>query len=431
MNSVWHENTAKPKFPTLQGNEKCDVLIIGGGITGILTAHMLSSHGIDCIIAEADEICSGVTKNTTAKITVQHGLFCAKMIKSSGIEKTKQYLDANQRALTRYFEMCENIDCDFKEKDSFVYSLIDENKLKNEINALKSIGYNVEFQKNLPLPFITQGAVVFKHQAEFNPLKFLYHIADGLKIYEHTVIRGLKGNIASTYYGEIRANKIICATHFPFINKHGLYPLKMYQNRSYVIALKNAADVGGMYIDESKVGLSFRNYGDLLLLGGGSHRTGKNGGNWAELRMAAQKYYPDSKEESFWATQDCMTLDDISYIGKYSKNTQDFYVATGFNKWGMTSAMAAAEILCDEITGKKNPCAAVFNPSRSIFKPQLAVNMFQAVTGLVNFSRKRCPHLGCALKWNKAEHTWDCPCHGSRFTESGELIDNPATGNLK
>ena len=125
------------------------------------------------------------------------------------------------------------------------------------------------------------------------------------------------------------------------------------------------------------------------------------------------------------------TLDGVPYIGPYSAGTEGLYVATGFNKWGMTSSMAAAMILCDLVQGRPNPYAPVFSPSRTVLRPQLAVNAFEAVTGLLTPTARRCPHLGCALKWNPAEHTWDCPCHGSRFTREGRLIDNPATGDLK
>ena len=118
-------------------------------------------------------------------------------------------------------------------------------------------------------------------------------------------------------------------------------------------------------------------------------------------------------------------------IGNYSKNTPDLYVAAGFNKWGMTSSMAAARILTDLITGKENSYAEVFSPSRSMLHPQLAVNAAEAAVNLLTISKKRCPHMGCALKWNPAERSWDCPCHGSRFNRDGILIDNPATGNLK
>ena len=185
-----------------------------------------------------------------------------------------------------------------------------------------------------------------------------------------------------------------------------------------------------MYLDGQKNGLSFRNYGSDLLLGGGGHRTGKPGGGWEALSAAAKEYYPQAKITRRWAAQDCMSLDGMPYIGPYSARTPGLYVATGFNKWGMTSSMVAARVLTDLITGKDSEYASLFSPSRSILRPQLAVNAWEATTNLLTFSKKRCPHLGCALKWNPQERTWDCPCHGSRFSEDGQLIDNPATGDL-
>ena len=159
-------------------------------------------------------------------------------------------------------------------------------------------------------------------------------IVKDLNIYEHTQVRELIGTTAVTDHGRIHAKKIIVTTHFPFLNKHGSYFLKLYQHRSYVIALKNAPDVDGMYLDEAQTGMSFRNYKDLLLIGGGAHRTGKKGGGWQTLRDFARRHYPQAEEQYHWAAQDCMSLDGVPYIGLYSASTTDLYVATGFNKWG-------------------------------------------------------------------------------------------------
>ena len=201
-----------------------------------------------------------------------------------------------------------------------------------------------------------------------------------------------------------------------------------------MLALQNAMQLEGMYLGIDKAsGWSLRNAGELLLFGGANHRTGenRNGGKYRQLREKSQELWPDSREIAHWSAQDCMTLDGVPYIGNFSENTPHWYVATGFQKWGMTSSMVSAMILTDLVQGKKNPYEEVFSPSRSILHPQLAVNGFEAMVSLLTPTTKRCPHLGCALKWNPVEHTWDCPCHGSRFTEAGKLIDNPATGNLK
>lgn len=431
MESLWQRTADLPSFDRLDKDVSTDVLIIGGGMAGILCAYMLQNCGVDYMLVEADEICGGVTKNTTAKITSQHGLIYSRLISEFGTEKARLYLEANEKALEKYRELCRNIDCDFEDKDAFVYSADDRVKLYDEVKALGKLGYKAVLENDLTLPFKAEGAVKFNNQAQFNPLKFISTISKELNIREHTTVRELVGTTALTDSGRINAKKIIVTTHFPFLNKHGSYFLKMYQHRSYVIALENAPDVSGMYIDEAKTGMSFRNYKNLLLIGGGSHRTGKKGGNWRELRDFAKRYYPGATEKYFWATQDCITLDGVPYIGRYSGRTDGLYVATGFNKWGMTSSMVSAMILCDLVRGKENRYSGVFSPSRTILRPQLAANAAEAIVNLLTPTVRRCPHLGCALKWNPDERTWDCPCHGSRFEENGKLIDNPATGDLK
>ena len=431
MEPLWQKTAELPRFDTLNQDLKTDVLIIGGGIAGLLCAYSLKQAGVHCVLVEARRICGGITKNTTAKITFQHGLIYDKLIRTFGLTAAKLYLQANQSALEQYAGLCRTIDCDFQRRDSYVYSVDNVKKLERELTALDKIGCGAEFVEQLPLPIPVAGAVRIEHQAQFNPLKFLSAISKNLSIYENSEILELRPDGAVTARGVVSADKIIVATHFPFLNKHGSYYLKLYQHRSYVLGLKNGPDVNGMYLDENEKGLSFRNAEGFLLIGGSSHRTGKKGGGWQELEDFSQRCYPDSPVAYRWATQDCMSLDGIPYIGRYSAKTPNLYVATGFNKWGMTSAMAAASLLTDLVLGRDNPYIDLFSPSRSILRPQLAVNSFEAVVNLMTPTKPRCPHLGCALKYNPAEHSWDCPCHGSRFTSDGKLIDNPSTGDIK
>ena len=429
MESIWTRTAEPPRFEPFSGDVRTDVLVIGGGITGILCAHMLTAAGIDCILAEAGRICGGITKNTTAKITSQHNLIYSKLIKEQGIEKARLYLRANQEALGEYKRLCARIDCNFAERDAYVYSRTDPKKIVAELKALELIGesgISAEFASGLPLPFKVAGAVKFGHQAEFHPLKFAYALAGGLKIYENTRILRLTPDGALAENGRIIADNTIIATHFPLPRWDGAYFLKMYQHRSYVLALKNAQQVNGMYIDEAKDGLSFRDYNDLLLIGGGSHRTEKQGGGWKELSDFAAAHYPGASEVCRWATQDCMTLDGMPYIGLLSRRSKHIYTACGYNKWGMTSAMAAAMLLRDLICGRENPYAGLFSPSRSIWRPQLALNAASALAGLLTPTVPRCGHMGCALKYNSQEHSWDCSCHGSRYDSDGRLIDDPA-----
>ena len=427
--SVWTKNIDIPSLNSLEGDKKCDVLIIGGGMAGILCAYFLQKEGVDYILVEGNTVASGITENTTAKITSQHSLIYDNLINSFGKEYAKMYLMANEGALKEYEKLSKDFDCHFKKLPAYTYTIRDTAKIEREVRAVNSLGFKASFKSNLNLPFKTKGAIEFSGQAQFNPLLFIKNILKELNIYENTFIRDITPDGAVADNGKIKAEKIIVATHFPFINKHGGYFIKLYQERSYVSAYENAPMLDGMYVDENKKGLSFRNYENLLFIGGGDHRTGKDSLAWEGLHCVAKKYYPHAILKYEWAAQDCMSLDGVPYIGQYSKNTPNLYVAAGFNKWGMSSSMVAAKILCDEIMGRKNECAPIFFPQRSVLKPQLFINGFESLFNLVNPKTKRCPHLGCALKWNKNEHTWDCPCHGSRFEEDGTLIDNPSTGN--
>ncbi len=431
MNSIWSATAKNEGFPSLSGDMKTDVVIVGGGMAGLMCLKELTDRGVDCVLLEAKSIGSGITKNTTAKITLQHGLIYDKLIKTYGLEKAYQYLSANRRGLEKIRKLAEEFPCHFEEKDAFIYTADNVRKIEKEITAYDKLGASAEFVSDIPLPVECAGAVKVSAQAQFHPLEFMFALAKGLKIYESTKVVEFLPRKVRCSEGSVSAEKIIVATHFPAINKHGGYSLKLYQHRSYVLALENGPDVNGMYLEDGEDGLSFRNYENCLLVGGGDHRTGKKGGAFRVLEDFCGINFPASPVRFRFATQDCISLDGIPYIGRYSDGADDIYVATGFNKWGMTASAAASDILADMVTGVRNNCAQVFRPDRSVLHPKLFSNIFHSVAGLLTPTAPRCPHLGCALKYNKEEHSWDCPCHGSRFTESGELIDNPATDDLK
>lgn len=431
MLSLWSAESHFKDFPTLDGDKKTDVLVIGGGIAGILCAYKLKQRGVRCILLEADKICRGVTPNTTAKITSQHGFVYYKLIKNFGEEKARMYLEANEKAIDEYRQLSEKIPCDFENKDNYIYCTDGMKKVEKELSALERIGYKADFTDKIPVPVSIAGAVKFRNQAQFNPLKLLSEISKDLEIYENSKVIEVRGNTAITFRGDVVADKIIVATHFPFMNKRGAFFIKLYQERSYLIALDNGPQIDGMYVDEATGGYSFRNHKNYIILGGGDHRTGKQAGAYNQIRNFAKIHYPDCSEKYHWATQDCMSLDCVPYIGQYSPKTPNLFVGTGFNKWGMTSSMVAANLLADLVTGKDNEYKELFLPSRSVLTAQLFINMGETVINLATPTTKRCPHMGCALKWNPDEHTWDCPCHGSRFTKDGQVIENPATDDLK
>ena len=479
MNSIWTETINMEERPALQGDVTTDTVVIGSGLAGVLIAYFLQQKGIHTVVLEADRIGSGQTKNTTAKITIQHNLIYDKLINNFGIEKASQYAQINQQAIKEYKTIInqKKIDCSFMDMPAYLYSREEEGmkKLQQEEIAAKKLGIQAEFTTSTTLPFPVTGALKFSDQGQFNPLAFLQAISKELTIFEQTKVIGVEDNRVITNRGIVTAKHIVFATHFPFINAPGFYFARMHQERSYVLALEHAAKLDGMYLGIDKESLSFRNYNDLLLLGGGGYRTGENskGGKYTLLREQANIFYPQSKETLHWSAQDCMTLDSVPYIGQFSASTPNWYVATGFGKWGMTSSMVSAILISDYITGAEHPCSSVFSPLR--FTPTASMsafvtNMGQAVKGIskrafsynqidakdlpaghggvVEYKDEkvgvykdeqnrifvvsvRCPHLGCQLEWNPDEKSWDCPCHGSRFDYKGKLLNNPALTNLE
>lgn len=475
MESIWRQSVSAPKRPSLSKDIYTDVAIIGGGMAGILIGWFLKEKGIDSVILEASKIGGGQTENTTAKITAQHGDVYHTLIEKFGKEKAFEYAKANSVAVDDYYNLIKklDIDCHFQYSPSYIYSTSDRERIEKEIEACIELGLPAEFTLKTSLPFSVEGAAVLPNQAQFNPLEFLNAVADKLNIFENTAVVKVLDNCLETDKGKVKAKKIVFATHYPFINSPGFYFMRMHQERSYVIALENTAELDGMYYGIDDDGLSFRSYENTLLLGGGGHRTGENrkGGRYDKLFRAALEFWPNCKEVTRWSAQDCMTLDGVPYIGCFSSSKPNWYVATGFQKWGMTHSMVAAKRICGLITGDENE-DSIFSPlrftpsasaktfldegvhavkdlSKQILAPPRAkveelpkghggiveyqgekVGVYKSDDGEIYAVSTRCPHLGCQLEWNPDEKSWDCPCHGSRFDYKGTLIDNPAQKNL-
>lgn len=427
MEFLWEKGVSPDGYAPLEGDATADVLVIGGGMAGVLCAKALSDAGADCLLLEARALGGGITKGTTAVLTAQHDTLYSDMIRKFGAEKARGYLEANLDAVKRFEDMSRRIPCDFERRPSVMFSQTDDGKLRREAAAVRSLGFPAEFVTSVPLPLPVAGAVRYPGMAQFHPLKFLHGVARGLRIHEHTMVRRLEGTAAYTDHGCVKARKVVVATHFPFLNSRGLYFMKLYQKRSFVLALEGLPELGCTLADMAENGMYFRSYRGLTILGGGDHRTGRKKGGFAAVRDFARRWFPDAREVCAWANQDCMSLDGIPYIGPYSPAWPDVYVASGFNEWGMTSSMVASEIIRDLVLGRENRFAPIFAPDRSMLHPQLLCNLGATAADYALPTLRRCPHLGCALRWNPDEHTWDCPCHGSRFDEGGALIDNPAT----
>ncbi len=476
MGPIWTRDVNIPERPPLPGDMEAEAAVIGGGLAGCLTAYCLREAGVNTVVLEAARIGSGQTAGTTAKVTSQHGLIYGRLIRQLGPELARMYAEANQRAIERYRALVreKGVDCDFEERPAYLYTRAAPAVLQAEWEAARRLGLPARLTTGTALPFPAAEALRFDGQAQLHPLKLLRAISEDLTVYERTPVRAVEGRTVYTDRGRVRAEHIVFACHFPFVNAPGYYFARMHQDRSYVLALEKAQALDGMYLGVDPGSLSFRQTGDVLLLGGAGHRTGDNaaGGRYDKLRRAARSFWPDSRELAHWSAQDCMPMDGVPYIGPYAKNRPGWYVATGFQKWGMTTSMAAAHILTDAILGRENDYAPVFSPQRRLTAPGVKAALSDGLRSAKEMGRQvfsfpaegaeampgghggiaehqgrkmgiyrdddgglhavdtRCPHLGCQLSWNADERTWDCPCHGSRFDADGRRITGPAQRDI-
>jgi len=447
MESLWEGTARIRRRRPAEGLYERDVVVIGAGMTGILTAWQLQKAGKRVAVLEADRIAGGQTGRTTAKITSQHGLIYSRLAREIGKRKAGLYAEANQRAISEYERIVtENgINCDFERLPAYLYSTSDRSGLREEAATALALGIAAHEAEIRELPFATVGAVCFENQAQFHPLKFIRALSAKLEIYENSPVKSVRGQLVCTDRARFLAKSIVFATHYPLKDIPGFYFLRQHQERSYVVALQGCEPLKGMYYSVDESGLSLRSAGDMLLLGGNSHRTGesRNGGAFGSLKAAAYKFYPKAQIAYMWAAQDCMPHDGIPLIGRYSMWHPNWYVATGYGKWGMTSSMVSAMLLADMIRGIPNPWESVFAPRRirpeaagENFRKDVKVSVNGLWRGLTHAKEKRkggegefcarCTHMGCKLIWNSHEKSWDCPCHGSRFDGEGRLLDGPA-----
>lgn len=491
--SYWKNNTSLPSFPSLNDNIKTDILIVGAGITGITTAYLLRNQGFNVTLIDSGTILSGTTEYTTAKITAQHGLIYHELIQHFGVEKAKQYYQAAMDAKRWIHNTIkkEQLNCDFTTQDAYLYTN-DENEIKNldkEYEAYKQLKIDGELVTKMPLAIPIQKALVMKNQAQFHPLAFLKHLVtasheDGVKIYEHTTAIDLdyqeKITVTTKDNHKIECKQLVMASHYPFHDKSGLYFSRMYEERSYLIAVKtNMKFPGGMYINAEQPTRTVRattdNNEEIWLIGGERHKTGQEKeaiNHHEQLELFADQFFGITSYQHRWSAQDLTTVDKLPYIGPVTENKPRVMIATGYRKWGMTSGTVAAMIISDLLLEKENRYTTLFSPSRFDFDPDVknflqmntdvAKQMIKGKLGnwkesdveleknqaiIVREQGKRlgvyrddqgnlgkldttCPHMKCEVNWNPTEKSWDCPCHGSRFSIEGEVLEGPAKTSL-
>ncbi len=431
MDTVWTRDLIKKTFPLLIGEKETDTLIIGGGMAGILCANELKNAGVDCIVLEADRVGMGITSGTTAVISAQHSVLYSDLTRRYGPETAKGYLEANLAAVKKMADTAWGIGCDFEMCPSMMYSRNNAGEMRREAEIVQRLGFQAQYTETVPLGIEAAGAVIFPGMAQFHPLKFLLALADKLTVFERSPVQKIRDMTAFTPSGSVRAKNIVIATHFPFIDRGGLYFMKMCQMRESVMVVENAPKLTVTMVEDAEKGFFFRSWGECLIIGCGNHQPGQEENDFSRIRSFLNEHIPGAREICRWVNQDCFTLDEIPYIGRCSPSTPNIFVAAGFNAWGMSSSMAAACILTDAILGRENKYAEIFDPSRRMEAKPLIKQTLHSAAGLLTPTFPRCTHLGCALKHNDTERSWDCPCHGSRFTENGQVINGPAVKPLK
>ncbi len=486
---LWGVNSPLNSYPPLNENMTADVVIVGGGITGITTAYLLSSAGKKVILLEANRLLNGTTGHTTAKITAQHDLIYDELLNHFGKDLAKGYYTANHEAVQFIKQTIEklSISCSYTEEDAYLYASTEKSarKLSNEMRAYQKLGIHGEFVNRLPFDLSIKAAIIMKNQAQFDPIAYLTPLVQKVKeqggqVFENTVAidieKGLNPIVLTKNGAKISCQTVIACTHFPFYDGNALYFSRMYAERSYVIAAKTKKPYpGGMYLSVDHPKRSLRSHTlsgeNIVLFGGESHKTGQGhrmSDHYHALKFFAEETFGLTEVLYRWSAQDLYTLDKLPYIGPVTKDEPNILIATGFHKWGMTNGTSAALLFRDYLLGKENSYFDLFAPSRFYADPSIktflvqnadVANQFvkgklsfptQKITdlqtneaavvringkkagaykdhqGLLHVVDTTCTHLYCDVKWNDDERTWDCPCHGSRFNIDGSVIEGPA-----
>ncbi|HET7657624.1 MAG TPA: FAD-dependent oxidoreductase, partial [Bacillales bacterium] len=482
-----------PEFESLKEDLETEVAVVGGGITGITAAYLLAQEGVEVTLLEADRLLNGVTGHTTAKVTAQHELIYDELIRHMGRSKAKLYYEANSEAIEfiRNQVKEENIDCDFSDQDAFVYATTEKSmsKLMKEWDAYKKLGIAGDVVDDVPFTKVKK-ALIMKNQAQFHPVRYLAHMLrvlkdKGVRIYEKTqavnVDHGEKPTVQTIGGQRVTAKHILSCSHYPFYDGLGFYYTRMYASRSYIVAVKsNKPFEGGMYISADNPVRSLRAANmdgeELILIGGESHKTGQGEDtllHYEALESFGRQVFGDIEVKYRWSAQDLETLDKVPYIGRITSGESSIFVATGYKKWGMTSGTVAAMLLRDHVLGRKNRYSQLFSPSRFYADPSLKqfliqnadvakhlirgkfempvkdpetlekdegqilvyrgqrAGAYKDTDGKLHILDTTCTHMGCEVEWNHGDRTWDCPCHGSRYSYKGEVIEGPAEKPLE
>ena len=489
--SLWVATGGTTNYASLRGDMDVDVALIGGGIAGLTAALALKRSGRSVAVVEAARVGTGVTGHTTGKVTSLQRLVYTQLNEIHGLDTARAYGQANEKALRYIAELveAEDINCDFRRVSNYTYAESDEAlaKVQAEAELAIELGLPAAFTTEVPLPFAVKGAVRFDGQAQIHAVKYLQGLAravhgEGSFVFEQSRATGIQEGspcVVTLEVGSIRANDVIVASNVPF-GDHGRFDERCYAHRSYLVAGEvDSAPLDATFISVDEpmrsiltVAIDGKNY---MLAGGEGHPASESADSaehYHRLTAFTREKLGAANIAYRWSTQDGVPVDGLPYVGLMSPEAEHIYVITGLRKWGLTNGTVAALILTDAIAGKENPWAAMFNSNRALpqdgkqapatLEPTTAETrstaesasirsaeelafgqgaviesgeestaVYKDTKGGVHAVSAICTHLGCTVEFNQAATTWDCPCHGSRFTTDGAVIQGPATEPLE
>jgi glycine/D-amino acid oxidase-like deaminating enzyme len=473
--SCWIANAPRRSFPDLSGSQKCDIVIVGAGIVGLTAALSLIEAGKSVVILEARQVGRQVTGRSTAKITTQHSLIYWHLIDTFGREISAAYAEANRTAVVKIRTWIEElgIECDYEARSAYAYTGDPNrmNDIRKEAEAARELGFDARVLDRAPLPFPTAGALEFPDQAQFNPASYLVGLAEvvqsrGGRIYEQSRAKSFEadqGWRVSTGLGTVQASQVVIATNITVKSPIGY--ANRTQPRSHVVMAfrtKDPAAVDGMFISIDEPTHSIRTGrdrdGPLIITLGARFNTGQDGNvarRFAELEEWTRAHLPVQEAVWRWCNEDYDTADRMPYVGQPDpKASAGFYVATGFNAWGISNGTAAGLLIASEIATGSRPWGRLYDPTRPaptdfhqsgdtqslvddiaqiapdqggiITRDEEKIAVWRDDSGTPHGLSASCTHKGCTVTWNNADGTWDCPCHGSIFERDGTVIHGPA-----
>lgn len=487
--SLWRDDEDELDAP-VDVESLADDVVIGAGLTGLTTALLLARAGREVTLLEARSIGAVTTGNTTAKISLLQGTRLSSILDHHSAKVAGSYLEGNREGQSWLRRYCEDHGIDVQPRDAFSYASTDSgvSAVEKEHQAARQLGLDTELVEDADVPFPFAGAVMLRDQAQFDPMQALRELARdfaGHGGHLHEGVRALEVSAGSpcrirTTGGTIRADNVILATGTPFLDR-GLYFAKLRPERSYALAFRvPGLEPTPMYLSVDAPRRSLRTAptaeGEVLLVGGNGHPVGRAARHQErvdDLISWTTRHFPGAEATHSWSAQDYATPDHVPFVGSFPRGRGHVYLATGYGKWGMTNAVAAALRISSEILGGRLPWARPM--SRRVTGPKtalrgLAFNLEVGIElakgwsrtvlteldetepsegdGVVGRSGVKavavsnvegnvcaltavCTHLGGIVRWNDAERSWDCPLHGSRFAADGSVLEGPATTPLE